>query len=88
LVKQTFRNVLLTGINILGIALSIIASAMSYYSHEKIFNPFVTIKELRKGTALGLSIAYEIVKKNTEGIRMDIGGGKGTTFAISILIGE
>jgi len=40
------------------------------------------------GAGLGLSIAYDIIKKHTGEIKVDSQVGKGTTFTISIPIDE
>ena len=55
---------------------------------SKIFDPFFTTKEVGSGAGLGLSIAYDIIKKHTGEIKVDSQVGKGTTFTISIPIDE
>ena len=50
---------------------------------EKIFEPFFTTKPVGKGTGLGMSISYEIVKKHGGDILIDSKLGRGTTFTIS-----
>ncbi|MBI4691598.1 MAG: response regulator [Nitrospirae bacterium] len=54
----------------------------------KIFEPFVTTKEIGKGTGLGLSIAYDIVKRHNGIIDVESEVGKGTTFTVRIPIIE
>jgi two-component system, NtrC family, sensor kinase len=49
---------------------------------DKIFEPFVTTKEIGKGTGLGLSISYDIIKKHKGGITVESAVGKGSTFTI------
>jgi C4-dicarboxylate-specific signal transduction histidine kinase len=53
---------------------------------DKIFDPFVTTKEVGKGTGLGLSITYGIVKEHHAEIEVAETGLNGTTFRILLPI--
>src|SRR5579859_5876844 len=50
--------------------------------HDKIFVPFFTTKEVGKGSGLGLSTVYGIVKQTGGFIYFDTAEAKGTTFRI------
>jgi two-component system NtrC family sensor kinase len=49
---------------------------------EKIFRPFVTTKEVTRGTGLGLPITRDIVDRHGGRILFESDPGKGTTFVV------
>lgn len=49
---------------------------------NKIFDPFFTMKEVGKGTGLGLNIVYRIITKYKGSIKVESEEGKGTTFTV------
>ncbi|ACH38880.1 sensor histidine kinase, PAS domain-containing [Citrifermentans bemidjiense Bem] len=49
---------------------------------SRIFDPFYTTKEVGKGSGLGLSISYGIVKRHGGLIDVASGQGRGTTFSV------
>lgn len=51
---------------------------------EKVFEPFFTTKEVGEGTGLGMSIAYNTMKKHHGEIRIESEMGVGTTFVFVI----
>jgi signal transduction histidine kinase len=54
---------------------------------SKLFDPFFTTKPIGKGTGMGLSISYQIIKDKHRGLlECDSAIGQGTTFTIRIPI--
>ena len=59
---------------------------MDENTRQKIFDPFFTTKEVGKGTGLGMSISYSILKKMNAEISIQSEVGKGTEFTIILPI--
>lgn len=53
---------------------------------QKIFEPFFTTKAVGKGTGLGMSISYRVIKDHNGTIEVDSEIGKGTKFTITLPI--
>ena len=51
---------------------------------EKIFEPFFTTKDVGEGTGLGMSIAYNTIKKHNGHIHLKSAAGEGTEFILQL----
>ena len=58
-------------------------NGMSEHVKSKLFEPFFTTKKVGKGTGLGTSISYGIVKEYGGTIDIQSAPGRGTTFRLS-----
>jgi signal transduction histidine kinase len=56
---------------------------MPEHVKNKLFEPFFTTKKTGKGTGLGTSISYGIVKDYDGHIEVNSEPGKGTTFRLT-----
>ena len=57
---------------------------MSPETVKRIFEPFFTTKPVGQGTGLGLTISYDMVRKNGGEISVESEPGKGTTFTVRL----
>ena len=61
-------------------------TGMDAQTQKKIFEPFFTTKDVGEGTGLGMSIAYNIIKKHNGIINVNSAPGEGTEFILQIPI--
>jgi two-component system NtrC family sensor kinase len=61
-------------------------TGMTEEAKKKIFEPFFTTKEVGEGTGLGMSIAYNTIKKHNGQILLNSVLGEGTQFILKIPI--
>ena len=59
-------------------------TGMDENTTKKIFEPFFTTKDVGEGTGLGMSIAYNTIKKHGGSIHLQSEIGKGTEFIIDL----
>ena len=55
---------------------------------KRIFEPYFTTKKQGKGTGIGLSVAYGIIKAHDGTIQIESNPGKGTTFRVALPLVE
>jgi PAS domain S-box-containing protein len=76
-IKSILENKLVT------VYVSDTGTGMSKEVQAKLFEPFFTTKKVGKGTGLGVSISYGIVKDYDGDIEIESEVGKGTTFKLT-----
>ncbi|MCF6179397.1 MAG: ATP-binding protein [Geopsychrobacter sp.] len=64
------------------VAISDDGCGISKEHQQKIFEPFFTTKEVGKGSGLGMSISFDIIKKHGGEIRLESELGVGSTFTL------
>jgi C4-dicarboxylate-specific signal transduction histidine kinase len=68
--------------NMVAVAVEDNGIGMSEEVKDKLFEPFFTTKKIGKGTGLGVSISYGIIKDYQGTIEVDSQVGRGTTFTL------
>ena len=51
---------------------------------DKVFDPFFTTKTVGRGAGLGLSMAWDVVRKHGGTLDVESVEGKGTTFTLAL----
>jgi len=59
-------------------------TGMDEETRKKIFEPFFTTKDVGEGTGLGMSIAYNTIRKHNGSIQINSALGEGTEFIITV----
>ncbi|MCX2480329.1 ATP-binding protein [Pedobacter sp. MC2016-15] len=59
-------------------------TGMDDKTQKKIFEPFFTTKDVGEGTGLGMSIAYNTIKKHNGHIHLKSAAGEGTEFILQL----
>jgi len=59
-------------------------TGMDEKTQKKIFEPFFTTKDVGEGTGLGMSIAYNTIKKHNGQIHLKSAAGEGTEFILQL----
>ena len=74
--------------NVASISVTDTGSGIDPEQLDRIFEPFVTTKDVGQGTGLGLSIAYGIVKEHDGQIKVESEPRVGTTFHVLLPISD